>query len=198
MRIWSAHVGRHDPQVERARRALSGVRGGHAQGFLSIRRPARHVERVRDDARARLQLGNEARLQLPEKLGKQVDRDDGGLGNIGLERVVVDEPDLVGDPCRARVLAGPGDEAGVVIDAEAACAEAARRGDDDATVAGAEVDHEVLRPRPGEDEHALDDVLRGGDEGRAQIGILRAGRACTRAGSNNDKDAASHAHHSSA
>ena len=69
------------------------------------------------------------------------------------EQVLLAELDAVADAGGAGALAARSHEVGDDLDAEAARAEAARRGDDDAAVARAEVDDVVARRHRGELEH---------------------------------------------
>jgi hypothetical protein len=65
--------------------------------------------------------------------------------------------------------------------AEAARAEYLRRGDHDAAVPRAEVDDEIVRAGTRKRQHALDHVVRRGDEGRAPLVLLRPRSARKRA-----------------
>src|SRR5207247_6795586 len=63
-------------------------------------------------------------------------------------------------PGRLRIALGKRDHVGVVFDAERAGAEFFRCGDCDLAVAGAQIDHIVLRLRLRHVQHAFDDLVR--------------------------------------
>ena len=171
----AAHVRRHDPQVHAALVALAGMALRDAHGLAAVRRPARHGERVRHDARARRELVDEARLQLLHQRGQQVDRYYRCPGNVGGQHVALHEARPGRNLCQLSILARLLDQRAVELDAEAARAELLRRGDDDAAVARAEVDHQVVGTRLGHLQHALDNVGRRGDERRPPLVSVRGG-----------------------
>ena len=88
--------------------------------------------------------------------GKQVERHHGGVGDVGVEQVLPDEPDPVRHARRAGVALAFGDPRGIDVDADAARAVAPRRGDHDPPVAGAEVVDDVVLPHAGELQHRRD------------------------------------------
>ena len=84
---------------------------------------------------------------------------------VGREQVLLAELDALGHAGGARRVAALLHQLGHDLDAEAAGAEALRRGDDDAAVAGAEIDHVVGRADAGELEHRQRHLVGRGDEG---------------------------------
>ena len=137
----AAHVGRHDPQVEHALVSLAGMRFREPQRLAGVRPPAGHAEGVRDDARSGLERREKARLQVANQLWQQVHRDDARRGEIGRQHIALDEAHALADAGAARVVARGSDQVRVQLDAEATRAEAARRRNDDAAVARAEIGH---------------------------------------------------------
>jgi hypothetical protein len=119
---------------------------------------------VRHNARSRPQLVEKTWLQPIDEPGQQVDRHHAGLRQIRGEHVALHEAHAVGDTSLPRALARLLHQGRVELDPQAARAEVAGRGDDDPAIAGAQIDHQVCGARAGQLEHALDDLVGGGDE----------------------------------
>uniref|UniRef100_A0A0N4ZEN4 Tr-type G domain-containing protein n=1 Tax=Parastrongyloides trichosuri TaxID=131310 RepID=A0A0N4ZEN4_PARTI len=134
-----------------------------------IRWPVAHVEGVRDDAGAGLQLAEETRAQLHIDRLQQIKADHGGLADIDAEQVFLDEVDHMLDPGPAGVLHGVGDPHRVDVDADAVGVAVAGGGDDDPAVAAAEVIKAILRPYAGQGQHGGDGVFLRRNEGHGQI-----------------------------
>ena len=86
------HLRRHDPQK---RRAPARAVVGHRLRLVGV--PVFHRERVRHDARARLQV-EDRRPQLHVDARQQEHRDDGRLAQVGLEQVGLHERRFGGHP----------------------------------------------------------------------------------------------------
>ena len=121
-----------------------------------------------DDAGSGLHLLQDPRPQPQVDLGGQIEGDDVGLIERSPEQVLAAELDAVGDAGRLGVGGGFADPGRIDVDAEAAGAVAARRRDQDAAVARAEVDHLVAGPDLGHGEHRIDHRIIGGDVGRVE------------------------------
>src|SRR5262245_8622513 len=102
-----------------------------------LRFPLPHLELVRNDARAGLELGPEPRPQLLVEVGQQVEGDYRGFAEVGLEQVLLAELDQVGHAVAARVLVRLADAVWIDVDADRTHAEALGRGDRDAAGAWA-------------------------------------------------------------
>ena len=108
-----------------------------------MRLPVAHVERVRDDARARLQLLLQLRNQLQIERRQQVQRDHGRLADVGREQILIEEFHLVADAAALQVLGRFLDALRIDVDADAARAVRLGAGDRNAAVARAEVVDDV-------------------------------------------------------
>jgi hypothetical protein len=86
------------------------------------------------------------------------------------------ELDPVANTCRRRRLSCPFDEGRVDVESDAAGAVLAGRGDDDASVAAAEVVNDVGRHHGGQTEHPLDNVIRGREVGCQALLVSAAER----------------------
>ena len=136
----AADVGRHGPHQ---RAAFTDV--GDA-----VRLPVAHRELMRRDARAGFhaqQDRHEPRVQA----GQQVQRDDVGVGEVGLEDVALHELHVL-HRLRLGVALRHLDHRRVVFDAQRLGA-APRRRDGDLAVAGAEIDHVFAGAHPRHVEH---------------------------------------------
>src|SRR5581483_7278181 len=173
---------------ERAVVALARMHAGDAQRLACVGPPAGHAERVRDDARARLKVRQEARLQPADELGQQIHGHDGGAREVGGEHIALYEARAIGNPGALRVVTRSAHERFIELDAQTACAEAACGSNDNAAVARAEVDYVVLSARAGERQHALDHLVRRADEGDAPF-VLRARREAERSEEQAEKGA---------
>src|SRR5436190_15136897 len=91
---------------------------------LSVRLPGSHIELVRHDARAGLELGEQARAQLHVEIRQQVQRDHRRIAELRLEEVLAPERNEVGDALLARILVGFLDALRVDVDADGTDAEA--------------------------------------------------------------------------
>ena len=110
-------------------------------------------------------------LQLQVDGRQQVHRHHGGAAEIGGEQVLLAELDPLLHAGGARRCAALGHQLRHDLDAEAAGAEAPRRGDDDAAVAGAEIDHVIGRTDGGELEHRQRHLVGRGDEGHLVLAL---------------------------
>jgi uncharacterized protein (DUF1330 family) len=119
---------------------------------------------VRDDPCSRRER-EQARPQLQVHLGQQVHRHHRRGGEVGPEQVLLAELDAALDAGSGGALAARSHELGDELDAEAAGAEAPRRGDDDAAVSRAEVDDVIASADGGELEHRQRHRVGCGDEG---------------------------------
>ena len=152
-------VGRHDPQLDastpRPRRPASPARASRAS------RPSGQSPMPKSCDTMRVPgLSSSSRQEVRVQFGQEVHRDHGGGRMIGLEEVLHAELRLVGDA----LLAPRSFERACTrlrdLDAEARRAELGR-GEHDAAVARAEVDHVVAGLHLGHAQHALDDLRRG-------------------------------------
>ena len=123
---------------------------------------------MRDDPRARPHLLEQARAQVEIDQRQEIGRHHVGLAEVGVEQVLHREGRAVADAGLGGVGDGFLDELRVEVDAEGARA-ALRRGDDDAAVAGAEVDQVFAGLDLRHVEHALDHVLRRRHIGRVAL-----------------------------
>jgi hypothetical protein len=138
---------RHDPQVDVAPLDLCRLVG----------LPVGHRVLVRDDARAGLQ-GQEAVPHAEVDLGQEEQGDDTRVSEVLFEDVPLDDPDPVGQALHLDQARGELRQVGVVLDADGPGAEGRLRcGDGDPAVAGAQVEHEVLRRHLRHREHGEDD-----------------------------------------
>ena len=138
---------RHHPQVQAAALFQAHRLVGRIHGDRAVGLPVAHVPVVRDDARAGFQRQQRG-AQLQVDLLQQVHGDHRGHRQIGLEQVLLDEACALGHAGLRGVLAAALDQLGHDLHAQPARAEAPRRQDDDAPVARAEVEHEILSRRP--------------------------------------------------
>ena len=113
-----------------------------------------------DDARAGFQLAQEFGPELFHEIRQDVERYDGGLANVGLEHILLDEFSAIADRFVARVAGGELDQLGIDVDAETVGVKLLRRGDDHPAVAGAEIDDKVFGGDPGHLQHLVDNDLR--------------------------------------
>ena len=91
-----------------------------------------------DDAGAGLQFPGKLLLDVAQHARQEIQGDDGGLADIRLEEVALDELHAIGDAHLLRVLVGELDELGIDVDAHAALGLVLRnRRRDEAAVAGA-------------------------------------------------------------
>ncbi len=116
------------------------------------------------------------RAQLQVHLLQQVHGDDRGHRQIGLEQVLLGELRTLGHAGLGGIAAAALHQIGHDLHPQSTRAEAPRRQDDDAPVAGAEVEHEVLRPDLGQFEHGQRDVVGGDDERHLLLRPQRGGR----------------------
>src|SRR4051812_14254683 len=98
---------------------------------------------MRDDARAGLELIDEARLQLADELGQEVHGNHACLREIGEQDIALNDAHALGHTGASRVLARELGELLVELDAQATRAVLARRRDDDAAIARAQIRYEV-------------------------------------------------------
>jgi len=110
---------------------------------------------VRHDARAGLELLQQARHQLQVHLRQQVHRHHVDAAQVGLEQVPHLETRQRLYPDALRVLARELHQPRFDVHAEAPGAEALRRLDHDASVARTQVDQALARPGLREVQHAL-------------------------------------------
>ena len=147
---WSA--GRHGPEIDAAA----------VDDLFALGLPIAHIEAVRDDPRAGLQLLQQLRLEALVDVGKQVERDDGGVRDVRFEQVVLLELDLVFDVGAFGVGARLLNPLGIDIHADALRAVVFRGRDDDAAIAAAEIVDGVARFDAGEFQHAVDHRIGAG------------------------------------
>ena len=124
-----------------------------------------------DDAGAALELALQLRAHREVHLGREKEHDHCCVANVCHEEIFVQKPDAIDDVCLTRVLPAFGDAQGIDIDTDAARAELARRGDDDAPVAAPEVVHHVAGVHLGQPQHGVHHLHRRGlvaHVGRAQ------------------------------
>ena len=169
------HRRRHDPEVDARDLLLADRLVGHVDGEGAVGQPVAHVPVVGDDPGARRQR-QQARPQLQVDGGQQVHRHHAGAAEVGGEQVLLAELDPLLHAGDARQLAALLHQLRHDLDAEAARAEAAGRGDDDAAVAGAEVDHVIGRADGGELEHRQRHLVGRGDERHLVLRRRRRGR----------------------
>jgi len=89
-------------------------------------------------------------------IGQQVARDHRRFAKVGLKQVLLDEARAVGHAFLFRVGIGDLQEVGIEVHPEAARAVLLRRGNDDASVARAEVNHEIVRADFRHFQHCVD------------------------------------------
>src|SRR5918994_1517407 len=114
----------------------------HCQLLVGCPRP--HAERVRDHARSRLQFVDELWLQLQVERLEQVERHDRRWPEVRLEEVRLDELHAIAHPGFFRVGGRFLDAFGIDVDADAPRAVRLGGFDHNASVATAEVIHEIL------------------------------------------------------
>src|ERR1019366_2457209 len=118
--------------------------------------PLAHVELVGDNAGTHFQVLEKLRAKLEVDVRQEVERHDGGIVEVGIEQVLLDEPHAVGDAGLACILLGFFDSVGVDVDACAAGdAELLGGHDHDAAVTAAEVVQDVAFLDFAELEHSL-------------------------------------------
>src|SRR5437764_9510222 len=105
----------------------------------AIGRPVAHAMPVRHNAHAARELALEARPQPQVHVGREKQRHHARRGELGGEQVLLPEADALGDAGGRGVGARLGDALRLDVDAHGPGAIAARRLDDDAPVAAAEV-----------------------------------------------------------
>ena len=164
-------IGRHDPEVDvppvvERRRDLDRLVG----------LPVAHLEAVRDEARARPELGQELGPEAQVDRGQEIHGDDRGIAEIRFEEVLLEEPDLAREPGRGRVVVALGDPDRIDVDAHGLDPEPLGRRDDDAAVTAAEVVEDIPRLDPGQAQHHVDDLRRGGHIGHVVAPELRPGQ----------------------
>ena len=115
---------------------------------------------LRKDARAQAQV---------DRLG-QVERQHVGFGDRGQEQVFAAKCNTPGDAGVAGVGVRLVDAGGIDIDAEAARAQAARGGDQDAAVARAQIDDPIVRADLGQPKHRVDHLQIARDIGASSLG----------------------------
>ena len=116
---------------------------------------------MRDDPRAGLELGEQARPQLHIEIRQQVERHHRRLAELGAEQILVAELDQLGDAVLLRVLLRLLDALRVDVDADRADAEFLGRHHRNAAVARAEVVEHVALLHPGELQHLVDYLVGG-------------------------------------
>src|SRR6266849_5567992 len=142
---------RNRPEIECARSCL----------HRSLRRPGvAEPIAVGDDARSGRELAKQLRQKAAVERLEEEQRHHRGFADIGLEQVAAHEAHAVFDTGAARVVDRHAQRHGVDLDADAACSEVLRRGDDDAPVAAAQVVDHVLRARACELEHSQNRFVR--------------------------------------
>ena len=156
---------RHDVQIV----ILGDVR--FAVGF-----PLGEAVVVRDDPRAGLQLREELGLELVHERRQEIHRDDARLADVGREDVAFTKRDAIGNAFAARQLAALRNELAVDLDADAARAPVAGGGDDDASIARAQVVDDVVRADRGKPQHFVDVEPRRWNVRRRHIERRSAGR----------------------
>ena len=117
--------------------------------------PGAHAEGVRHQPRAGLQPQQRG-AQLQVQLGQQIQGDDAGGRQVGLEDVALHDARAIGHAGGPGAALGVRHQFGVELDAQRAGAELPRRGDDDLAVARAQVDDVVAPRHAGHLQHARD------------------------------------------
>jgi hypothetical protein len=130
---------------------------------------------MRDDPRAGTQAAKKEGRQPVDETGEQIDGHHARRRDVRSKDICVLERHSIGDAGLERVVARFPHQAGIDLDAEAARAEFLRGGDDDASVAGAQIDHHIVRSGVRKLQHAMHDLVRRGDERRADRLVRRAG-----------------------
>jgi hypothetical protein len=120
---------------------------------------------MRHDTSPRFQLREDDRPKPHVDLREEVRRQDRRAGNVGDEEVLREKLGFVGHALALRLAPRVAHERAVELDAKPARPPLLRSRDDDAPVARAEIDHEILGAYPGDFEHGVDDVGWGGDVG---------------------------------
>ena len=175
------YIGRYHPEVDRAeRRPERPV--GHVDLDRGIGLPVAQPEVVRHDARTRPQAGQPG-LQFHQQPGQQVERHHGCRGQVGLEQVAPLEGHPGGQAELPCLVVARQYQVRIDLDAQAPGTATARRLDHHATIAGAEVDHEIGIADPRQFEHRPDhrpgrgDIGRSSDRGCLDRLRLRQGKA---------------------
>ena len=91
---------------------------------------------------------------------QQVGGDDGGVADVGLERILQLELDEMRDAGGLRVGVGFLDAHGIDVDAQTPRSVFLCRGDQDSAIAAAQIDDEIVFLDVREGQHAIDDFLR--------------------------------------
>ena len=108
------------------------------------------------------ELLRQDRAQLRVERRQQVERHDGGLGDVGLQHVLLAEIDQLLDARGFRIRPRLFDAIGIDVEADAFCAVFLRRGDGNSPVAASQVEDDVIFCDLRQGEHAVDDFVRGG------------------------------------
>ncbi len=168
--------------LQGSRPQVDFVRVARVSGVLDrddlIRRDPLHVEVVRDDPRARLEL-----LQLRNELGVQarqeIQRHHVGVAQVQREDVLVLDGHQVADAVGVDVPTRLGDAPRVDVVADGLAAVLLRGGDGNPAVAATQVVQQVPLGHLGQLQHLLDHVGRRGH--KDDIGLAqRLGRPCRR------------------
>ena len=127
--------------------------------------PVPHVVVVRDDPGAGLQVPQQLGAEPEVHRGQEIQGDHGGLPDVGVEDVALDEAHAVGHASLPRVLVSLPDPPGIDVDARAPGAKSLGGGDDDPAIPGPEVVQHVALADAGDREHGCHHLVRGGDIG---------------------------------
>ena len=147
---------RHDPEIGLTINAVTALFPANLNGLIGC--PFPHIEGVGDDARAGLETENR-RAKREVETGQEEHGDHRRLGKIAPQDVRLDKVSPFADSLSGSIALRQGNQVGVVLDAERTSA-TLRRGDDDAAVAGAEVDHVILRRYLRQVQHLFGERLR--------------------------------------
>ena len=134
---------------------------------------------MRDDTGPGPQLALQLRHQLLIEPCEQEQRDDGRLADVGLEQVLLNEPDAIADAGLRQVVVRFPDANGIDLDADSARAVLCGGANRDAAVARPQVVDDVGRRDARQLEHRLHDTVGRGHElhiGRLQRRKLRMRR----------------------
>jgi hypothetical protein len=126
---------------------------------VNVRFPVFHREIMGDDARSRLEV-EQLRAQFHVDPRQQVHGDDRRFAEIGFEEIALIKRNLVQHTGRFGVFVCLADTLGIEVDAEAARAMFLCGRNDDAPVAGTEVDQVILGSHFRNLQHALHHLLR--------------------------------------
>src|SRR5258705_2551897 len=166
---------------------------------LLLRLPGAQVERVRDDARPRLQFLHQLWREPRVHGGRQIDSDDRRGTDVRGEEVFLPERHLVGDVLGARPRGRFAHALRVDVDADAARAVHFGGRNQDAAVTRAEVVHDIGRGDPGEPQHGVQHGGRRRYEDDIGLAVRRLLRRVGRGGregqqKSGDEGAKGHAH----